>query len=95
MPVRTPVRTACQNAGSRSITFLGNTCAANGDQAVDLRRWPNVDVRKNTLSDPNLKRRILITHGSTGCTVKDNTTASDVPTVEIDDSSRRGFNHPF
>ncbi|MGH3811668.1 MAG: right-handed parallel beta-helix repeat-containing protein [Pseudonocardiaceae bacterium] len=83
-------------AGSRSITFTGNTCAVNGDQAVNLGRWPNVDLRKNRLSGPNLKRGILISHGSTGCTVRNNTvrnntTAGDVPTVEIDDASRPGF----
>lgn len=82
-------------AGSRSITFTGNTCATNGDQAVSLRRWPNVDVRKNKLFGPNLKRGILIIHGSTGCSAKDNTTARDVPPVEIDNSSRPGFNNPF
>ncbi|MGH4010318.1 MAG: right-handed parallel beta-helix repeat-containing protein [Pseudonocardiaceae bacterium] len=78
-------------AGSRSITFTGNTCAANGDQAVTLRRWPNVDLRKNKLFGSNLKRGILISQGSTGCTVRNNTTAGDVPTVEIDDASRPGF----
>lgn len=78
-------------AGSRSITFTGNTCAVNGEQAVNLRRWPNVDFRKNELSGPNMKRGILISHGSTGCTVRNNTTAGDVPTVEIDDASRPGF----
>ena len=82
-------------AGTRSITFIGNTCVTNDDQAVSLRRWPNVDVRKNKLFGPNLKRGILLTNGSTRCTAKDNTTASDVPTVEIDDSSRPGFNNPF
>jgi hypothetical protein len=78
-------------AGSRSITFIGNTCAVNGDQAVSLRRWPNVDMHKNKLLGPNLKRGILITNGSTGCTVRANVTAGDVPAVEIDDSSRPGF----
>lgn len=78
-------------AGSRSITFIGNTCATNGEQAVHLRRWPNVDIRKNKLFGPNLRRGISITNGSTGCTVGANVTPGDVPTVEIDDSSRPGF----
>lgn len=82
-------------AASRSITFIGNTCLTTGDQGVSLRRWAGVDMRKNTLSGPNLKRGILISAGSTGCTAKDNTTPSDVPPVEIDDSSRPGFNNPF
>lgn len=80
---------------SRSITFIGNTCVTNSDQSVSLRHWPHVDMLKNKLAGPNLKRGILITNGSTGCTVKDNTTASGVPPVETDDSSRPGFNSPF
>ena len=76
---------------ARSITFIGNACAVNGDQAVDLRRWPNVDIHKNKLFGPNLKRGISISDRSTGCTVKSNTTPGDVPAVEVDDSSRPGF----
>lgn len=82
-------------AGTPSITFIGNDCATNGDQAVYLRRWPNADVRKNHLLGPNLKRGVVITNGSTHCTAKDNTTARNVPPVQIDDSSRPGFNNPF
>lgn len=82
-------------AGVRSITFIGNSCATDGDQAVYLRRWPDVDLRKNSLSGPNLKRGILISTGSTGCTAKNNTITGHVPTVEIDASSRPGFNSPF
>ncbi|MGH3872958.1 MAG: right-handed parallel beta-helix repeat-containing protein [Pseudonocardiaceae bacterium] len=78
-------------AGSRSIKFTGNTCAVNGEQAVSLRRWPSVDLHKNKLSGPNLKRGILISQGSTGCTVRHNTTPDDVAPVEIDDTSRPGF----
>lgn len=82
-------------AGTRSITFLGNFCATDGDQAVNLRRWPNVDVLKNRLFGPHLRRGILITQSSTGCTARDNITPRDVPAVEIDESSRRGFTSPF
>ena len=82
-------------AGTRSITFLGNFCATNGEQAVNLRHWPNVDVLKNKLFGPHLRRGILITQGSTGCTARDNATPRDVPAVEIDESSRRGFTSPF
>jgi hypothetical protein len=81
--------------GIQSITFIGNTCTTNGDQAVNVRHWPDVDVRKNKHFGPNLKRGVLITEGSTGCTAKDNATPTDVPPVEIDDSSRQGFNSPF
>lgn len=77
---------------SRSITFIGNTCDTGGDQGVSLRRWARVDMRKNTFSGSNLRRGILISEGSTGCTAKDNTTPRGVPPVEIDGSSRPGFN---
>src|SRR5437764_1310971 len=81
--------------GARSITFIGNTCATEGDQGVYLRRWAEVDLRKNTFSGRNLKRGILISAGSTGCTAADNTIPGNVPAVQIDDSSRPGFNSPF
>ncbi|MGH3777278.1 MAG: right-handed parallel beta-helix repeat-containing protein [Pseudonocardiaceae bacterium] len=76
--------------GIPSITFVGNTCATTGAQAINLRRWPNVEVRENRFSGPGLQRAILIIDGSTGCTVIGNTTVG-VPTVEIDGSSRQGF----
>jgi hypothetical protein len=82
-------------AGSRSITFIGNTCVAQGKQDVTLRHWPNVDLHKNSFFGSNLKRGILISAGSTGCSVRDNTTADDVPSVEVDDSSRPGFTGPL
>jgi parallel beta-helix repeat protein len=81
--------------GARSISFIGNTCATDGDQGVYLRRWPDVEIRKNVFSGPNLKRGILISAASTGCTAKDNTVTGDVPAVQIDDSSKAGFNSPF
>ena len=73
-----------------SIIFRENSCANNGAQAVDLRRWPNVQIVHNTFSGSNLRRAVLITEGSTGTTVTGNTTTGDCPTVEIDDSSRPG-----
>jgi parallel beta-helix repeat protein len=81
--------------GARSITFIGNTCDTEGDQGVYLRRWAEVDLHKNTFSGRNLKRGILISAGSTGCTAADNTIPGNVPAVQIDDSSRPGFNSPF
>lgn len=74
-----------------SITFIDNTCAPNGAQAINLRHWPNVEIRQNKFSGPNLNRAILINSGSTGCTVVDNTTAGGVPTVDVDGASRAGF----
>ncbi|MGH3803667.1 MAG: right-handed parallel beta-helix repeat-containing protein, partial [Pseudonocardiaceae bacterium] len=43
-------------AGYPSITFVGNTCATTGAQAINLRRWPNVEVRQNRFSGPGLQR---------------------------------------
>lgn len=60
-------------------------------QAINLRRWPNVEIRQNRFSGPGLQRAILIVNGSTGCTVIGNTTADGVSTVEIDGASRPGF----
>jgi hypothetical protein len=77
-------------AGSPSIIFVGNMCANNGAQAVNLRRWPNVQIRQNTFSGPNLTRAVLIIDGSTGATVVGNTTTGARPTVEVDGSSRPG-----
>jgi hypothetical protein len=77
-------------SGVPSITFLGNTCANNGSQALNVRRWPNVVVNQNTFSGPNLTRAVLISEGSTGATVMGNTTTEGRPTVEVDSSSRSG-----
>ncbi|MBV9161176.1 MAG: right-handed parallel beta-helix repeat-containing protein [Pseudonocardiales bacterium] len=76
--------------GGPSISFIGNTCASNGAQAVNLRHWPNVEIRDNKISGPNVSRGIIIIDGSTGCVVIGNTTANGRPTVDIDDSSRPG-----
>lgn len=73
-----------------SIIFEHNICANNGAQAVNLRRWPNVQIRDNTFSGPSLTRAVLIIDGSTGTTVIGNTTTSGRPTVDIDGSSRPG-----
>jgi hypothetical protein len=74
-----------------SITFVGNTCAPNGAQAINLRRWPNVEIRQNKFSGPNLQRAILIIDGSTNCTVAGNTSADNGPIVDVDGASRPGF----
>jgi parallel beta-helix repeat protein len=78
-------------SGTPSITFVDNTCAPNGAQAINLRSFPNVEIRQNKFSGPHLERAILIQRGSTGCTVIGNTTASNGPTVDVDGASRQGF----
>jgi parallel beta-helix repeat protein len=77
-------------AGGPSITFVDNTCASNGAQAVNIRRWPNVEIRNNKISGPNVTRGIIIIEGSTGCVVIGNTTDGGRPTVDIDRSSQPG-----
>lgn len=76
--------------GGPSITFVDNTCASNGAQAVNVRRWPNVEIRDNKLSGPNMTRGIIIIEGSTGCVVIGNTTDGGRPTLDIDRSSQQG-----
>ncbi len=78
-------------SGAPSITFVDNICEPNGAQAINLRRWPNVEIRQNKFSGPHLERAILIIDGSTGCAVIGNTTDGNGPTVDVDGSSRRGF----
>lgn len=78
-------------AGIPSIIFIGNTCETTGAQAINLRRWPQVEVRQNRFSGPGLQRAVLIIDGSTGCAVIGNTTAGGVPTVDVDGPSRAGF----
>ena len=76
--------------GVASIIFQDNRCGNNGAQAVNVRRWPNVQVLHNTFFGPNLTRAVLISEGSTGCTVIGNTTIGGRPTVQVDDTSRPG-----
>jgi parallel beta-helix repeat protein len=74
-----------------SIIFADNTCEPNGAQAINLRSWPNVEIRQNRFSGPNLSRAILVSDGSNGCTVIDNITTGHVRIVDVDGSSRDGF----
>lgn len=78
-------------SGIPSITFVDNTCAPNGSQAINLRHWPNVEILQNKFSGPHLERAILIIDGSTGCTVTGNTSADNGPLVDVDGASRPGF----
>lgn len=77
-------------AGQTSITFERNTVSVYGAQAVLLRNFPGVIVRDNRFSGPS-ERAIMITDGSTGCTVVGNTVTGDLRLFEIDRQSDRGF----
>jgi hypothetical protein len=76
--------------GGPSITFVDNTCVTNGAQAVNIRRWPNVEIRNNKIYGPNVTRGIIIVDGSTGCVVIGNTIDGNRPALDIDRSSQRG-----
>jgi nitrous oxidase accessory protein NosD len=76
--------------GVASITFVDNTCASNGAQAVNVRHWPNVEIRDNKISGRNVTRGIILVEGSTGSVVIGNTTDGGRPTVDIDHSSQPG-----
>jgi hypothetical protein len=76
--------------GGPSITFVDNMCASGGAQAVNIRHWPNIEIRNNKLSGPNVTRGIIIIEGSTGSVVIGNTTDGGRPTLDIDRSSQPG-----
>jgi parallel beta-helix repeat protein len=77
-------------AGQASIIFERNTVVVKGSQAVLLRNFPDVVVRDNRFSGPG-QRAIMITEGSTNCTVVGNIMTGDLRPFEIDPESERGF----
>jgi parallel beta-helix repeat protein len=76
--------------GQTAIIFEGNTCAVNGAQAVLLRHFPGVVVRDDRFSGPG-DRAVMLTEGSTDCTVVNNTVTGNMRPFEIDRPSERGF----
>ncbi|GAB3671739.1 right-handed parallel beta-helix repeat-containing protein [Saccharopolyspora tripterygii] len=84
---------------SRSLRFVGNTCAVGGAQAVLVRWFPEITVRDNEISGPVLARGVYLADGSTSATVVDNRFRGDYRMVEVDESSRPGLrdegNHRF
>jgi hypothetical protein len=76
--------------GQTSITFERNIVSVNGAQAVLLRNFPDVVVRDNHFSGPG-NRAVMLTEGSTRCTVAGNTVTGDLRPFEIDRQSERGF----
>ncbi|HEY2725106.1 MAG TPA: right-handed parallel beta-helix repeat-containing protein [Pseudonocardiaceae bacterium] len=77
-------------AGVRTVTFLANICSVGGAQAVNLRHWPNAEVRGNRITGRHMYRGILAVEGSTGCRIVDNTTGAGIRPVEVDNSSLPG-----
>jgi parallel beta-helix repeat protein len=77
-------------AGQTAITFERNTVAVNGAQAVLLRNFPHVIVRNNRFSGPG-DRAVMLTDGSTDCTVIGNIVSGDLRPFEIDRRSEPGF----
>ncbi len=76
--------------GQTTIIFERNTVSVNGSQAVLLRSFPGVVVRGNRFSGPG-DRAVMITEGSTDCTVIGNTMTGDLRPFEIDRESAPGF----
>lgn len=76
---------------SRGITFEGNTCDVEGAQALLIRWFPDVSVRDNVLSGPNLDRGAIFLDGSTGGRFVDNTVPDGVRPYQVDEKSRPGF----
>lgn len=76
---------------SRSLRFVGNTCAVGGSQAVLVRWFPEITVRDNEISGPELAHGVYLADGSTSATVVDNRFRGDYPMVEVDESSRPGL----
>jgi parallel beta-helix repeat protein len=77
-------------AGQTTITFVHNTVQVNGSQAVLLRNFPHVVVQDNRFSGPG-ERAVMLTDGSTDCTVVGNTVSGNLRPFQIDRDSEQGF----
>jgi hypothetical protein len=78
-------------SGIAAIEFVGNTCDVGGAQAVYLESYPQVVVRGNTISGPNLYRGVYAAFGSTDVRVTDNVLTVPVPAAETDADSEYGL----
>ncbi|MDQ2790176.1 MAG: right-handed parallel beta-helix repeat-containing protein [Actinomycetota bacterium] len=77
-------------AGRMTILFEGNTCEVNGAQAVNLRNFPDVVVRRNSFSGPG-DRAVQLSGESTGVAVIGNTMTGRMRPFEVDRQSQQGF----
>jgi hypothetical protein len=85
---------AGQVGRSTHISFVDNTCDVEGSQAVLVRWFPNVEVRRNTFKGSNMSNAIVVQNDSTGAWITDNSVEQDIPTFEVDPSSAAGFAGP-
>jgi Right handed beta helix region len=85
---------AGQVGRSTHIAFVDNTCDVEGSQAVLVRWFPNVEVRRNTFKGSNMSNAIVVQNDSTGAWITDNSVEQDIPTFEVDPSSTDGFAGP-
>lgn len=76
---------------SRSLRFVGNTCAVEGSQAVLVRWFPEITVQDNEISGPDMVNGVYIADSSTSATVVGNRFRGEYPMVEVDESSRPGL----
>ena len=85
---------AGQVGRSSRISFVDNTCDVEGSQAVLVRWFPDVEVRRNTFKGSNMYNAIVVQNDSTGASITDNSVEQDIPTFEVDPSSTDGFTGP-
>lgn len=76
---------------SRGIEFTGNVCDVEGSQAVLVQWIPDVLVRGNTFTGPDLYRAAIFLDGSTGAGFYDNTVPDGVAGYQLDGESNAGF----
>ncbi len=83
--------TSGQLGRSRGIEFTGNVCDVGGSQAVLVQWIPDVVVRSNTLTGPDLDRAAIFLDGSTGAEFFDNDVPDAVAPYQLDEASEEGF----
>lgn len=83
--------TSGQLGRSRDIEFTGNVCDVGGSQAVLVQWIPDVVVRSNILTGPDLDRAAIFLDGSTGAEFFDNEVPGEVAPYQLDEESEEGF----
>jgi hypothetical protein len=86
------IATAETSHRSHGLHFIGNTCNVGASQAVLLRWYPNVEMRGNEISGPNLARGVSVLNGSVNATILGNRFLGlGYSFIEVDPSSLPGL----
>jgi hypothetical protein len=85
---------AGQVGRSTDISFVENTCNVGGSQAVLLRWFPGVEVKRNTFKGSNMSNVIVVQNESTGAWIADNVMDANVSRLAVDASSADGLVAP-